>query len=197
MSVSADDPRCPECGEPIGMTSAYCIHCSADLTEDRERTDTDADWDPTSRPSSPQAPSPTEDTAGGGSLLDPDGLLDTLLTVVVGLIGGVVISLFVWFAVTSVVSFGLGAAVGVLVWLGATAKLFRCRTVQEAVSKAAYGIAIAMMLVPLIVFSSTWDPGTRGQDFVILAVICAVPAAIAGSVGFIAARFVPESGSDG
>ena len=27
-----DDPRCPECGEPIGQTATYCMHCSADLT---------------------------------------------------------------------------------------------------------------------------------------------------------------------
>lgn len=177
------------------MTSAYCIHCSADLTEDRERTDTD-EKNPTSRPSSPQAPSPAEDTAGGGSLLDPDGLLNTLLTIVVGLIGGIVIGLLGWFAVSSVLSIGLGIVAGVFVWLGATAKLVRCRTVQEAVSKASYGVAIGIMLVPLIVFDPSWDAGTRAQDFVILAVICAFPAAIVGIVGFLAARFVPESDPD-
>ena len=30
--MSDADPHCPECGEPIGQTATYCMHCSADLT---------------------------------------------------------------------------------------------------------------------------------------------------------------------
>ena len=47
MSDAAEDPRCPECGGPIGVTATYCMHCSADLTEEREAADTDDDgaWD--------------------------------------------------------------------------------------------------------------------------------------------------------
>jgi hypothetical protein len=43
----ADDPRCPECGEPIGMTATYCMHCSADLTDEQAAADSDGDdaWD--------------------------------------------------------------------------------------------------------------------------------------------------------
>jgi len=33
--VSEEDLVCPECGGPIGQTSTYCLHCSADLTEYR------------------------------------------------------------------------------------------------------------------------------------------------------------------
>ncbi|MFC6952644.1 hypothetical protein [Halorubellus litoreus] len=25
------DPRCPECGEPVGLTSTYCMHCDAEF----------------------------------------------------------------------------------------------------------------------------------------------------------------------
>ena len=39
--MSNDDPRCPECGEPIGQTTTYCMHCSADLTERGETADSD------------------------------------------------------------------------------------------------------------------------------------------------------------
>jgi len=47
VSDAAEDPRCPECGGPIGVTATYCMHCSADLTEEREAADTDDDgaWD--------------------------------------------------------------------------------------------------------------------------------------------------------
>lgn len=41
-----DDLVCPECGGPIGTTSAYCMHCSADLT-DRHPTRDDVETHPT------------------------------------------------------------------------------------------------------------------------------------------------------
>jgi hypothetical protein len=43
VSVADDDPVCPECGGPIGMTSTYCMHCSADLTDLRERRENGSD----------------------------------------------------------------------------------------------------------------------------------------------------------
>ena len=97
------DPRCPECGEPIGSTAAYCMHCSADPTEERERADTNDDgvWDAFDRygsadaadgSSSTAATSAATDTAeGDGGLLDPEGFVDDTLTVVVGLGGGFVV----------------------------------------------------------------------------------------------------------
>lgn len=140
--VNADDPHCPECGGVIGMTAAYCMHCSADLTEERERVDVDNDEDrnDTSSPSpTSRASDPTKDTAASdGPLLDPDGLLDNSLTVVVGIIGGFIIGFIGWFAATSifsiiieilstnlellrlVVSVVLGLGSGIVVWLGAT-----------------------------------------------------------------------------
>jgi hypothetical protein len=39
----ADDPRCPECGEPIGATATYCMHCSSDLPMDDSADVSDAD----------------------------------------------------------------------------------------------------------------------------------------------------------
>ncbi|QGX93981.1 hypothetical protein EI982_03895 [Haloplanus rallus] len=47
MSDSTADPRCPNCGGPIGRTATYCMHCSADLTEERAAADADDDgvWD--------------------------------------------------------------------------------------------------------------------------------------------------------
>ena len=45
--MSDADPRCPECGGPIGETATYCMHCSADLSDERSAADADRDgaWD--------------------------------------------------------------------------------------------------------------------------------------------------------
>lgn len=131
------------------------------------------------------------ETEDDESLLDPDGILNELLTVVVSITGGFVIGLIESFVVATLLFFNLGIVVGVLVWLGATVYLVRRRTVQEAISKAAYGIAIASMSVSLIAFSPGWDDtGSQALTFVILVVICTIPTGI----GLLAARFVPRSG---
>ncbi|EMA54589.1 zinc ribbon domain-containing protein [Halococcus thailandensis] len=197
-TVDAPDPRCPECGEPIGMTSAFCMYCSADLTEYSEDTilGTDEQRDDTQRSSPPHASTPIENTTTGERpLLDPDGAGSTFLTVVVGLVGGFVIGVLLLVFVTGMLSATLGIATGFLVWLGTTIYFARRRTVQEAVSKAAYGIALALLLYALIPFSSTWEANslsTRLTDFVGLLVILAIPVAVVAGVGYLAGRYVPE-----
>lgn len=201
--VSSDDPRCPECGEPIGITAAYCMHCSADLTEERKRaTGDDGDWNSTSRPSSPPHGSVSiYDTGKLGELLNVDEILETPVTAGVGLIAGLVIGTIEFMVVIGIISFGstgilslgVGFAASILVGFGTTAYLVRQQTVQEAVSKSAYAIAIAIMSFPLIVFNPTWDTetGVVFLDFVILEVICAFPAAIVCGLGFLTTRFIP------
>lgn len=196
-TVDAPDPRCPECGEPIGMTSAFCMYCSADLTEYSEDTilGTDEQRDDTQRSSPPHASTPIENTTSGAQLLDPDGAGSTFLTAVVGLVGGFVIGVLLLVFVTGMLSATLGIATGFLVWLGTTIYFARRRTVQEAVSRAAYGIALALLLYALIPFSSTWEANslsTRLTDFVGLLVILAIPVAIVAGVGYLAGRYVPE-----
>jgi len=62
MSDAADDPRCPECGGSIGQTATYCMHCSADLTDERAAADADGDgaWDRTDA-----APTSSQESAAG------------------------------------------------------------------------------------------------------------------------------------
>jgi len=43
--VSTEDPRCPECGEKIGTRATYCMHCSADLSDEQDAADIDGDGD--------------------------------------------------------------------------------------------------------------------------------------------------------
>jgi hypothetical protein len=218
VSDAAEDPRCPECGGPIGVTATYCMHCSADLTEEREAADTDDDgaWDEpgtgetgagtgeegagTDAPGTAAGPSTGGVEAGGGSgeLLDDDGLVDNTLTVLIGLAGGVVVGLVGTGVLLAVTGSGSAVLFGLVVWLGSTAYLVRRGTVQEAVSKGGYVVAAVLLLVPLVAVSPVVDVegGLEGRigGFVVLLVLVAVPAGIAAAVGFVASRFVPDGG---
>ena len=197
-TVNAPDPRCPECGEPIGMTSAFCMYCSADLTDYSEDAilGTDEQRGDTQQPSPSHASTPTENTTTGEQpLLDSDRARNTFLTAGVGLVGGFIVGVLLLIFVTGMLSATLGIATGFLVWLGTTIYFAKRRTVQEAVSKAAYGIAVTLLLYALIPFSSTWEANsmsTRLTDFVGLLVILAIPVAIVTGVGRLAGRYVPE-----
>jgi len=206
------DPRCPECGEPIGVTATYCMHCSADLTEEQAAADADGDgtWDADEAPSLGDV---VEETVGGGGagsstgdasdgqLLDPDGLVDNALTILVGIVGGAIAGLVGTIVLGVVTNSGYGVLFGILAWLVTTAYLVRQRTVQGAVSKSGYAIALVLLLVPLIALSPfvNIDGGLseRGGLFVVLLVSVGVPAAIAAAVGWVAGRFVPDEPGDG
>ncbi|MFB6205542.1 MAG: zinc ribbon domain-containing protein [Haloglomus sp.] len=200
------DPRCPECGEPIGATATYCMHCSADLTDERAASDTDDDgtWDANEASSLGDV----IDGAGGtgtaneggsdSQLLDPDGLVDNALTVLAGIVGGAVAGLVGTIVLGVVTNSGYGVLFGIIAWLVTTAYLVRQRTVQGAVSKSGYAIALVLLLVPLVAFSPvTTVDGGRGELFVVLLVFVLVPAGIAAVVGWVAGQFVPdESAAD-
>jgi len=291
VTQADDDPRCPECGEPIGQTATYCMHCSADLTAELEAADSDDDgsWDESSGGSGGWSSGKSSDNSeygtpsaidtetadvktgstGGGFLaslgidgllesfsiggsggddsgptggtgesgasqhvagatsseevttgsgvdtgasragttgsgastgtsdqiLDPDGLVDNTLTVVVGILAGIFVGFVgttVFLAVTGSI---WGLLFGVVVWLGSTAHLVRQRTVQGAVSRGAYAVAIVLLLVPVVTLSPTLSAdgvGDRLGGFLALLVFMAVPALVAAAVGFVAGRFVPD-----
>jgi len=223
MSIDPEDPHCPECGEPIGQTATYCMHCSADLTEERAAADADEDgvWDGAevqpdetgtgsgagaieSGDSSVDSPSPSSEAGGGSTpaddqLLDPDGVVDNTLTAVVGIGIGLVVG-----AVGTTVLLALTGSVwallfGLCVWLGSTVYLARRRTVQDAIAKGGYTAAVVLLVVPVIAFSPLMDVEGgvegRGSAFLALFVFVAVPAGIAAVIGWVASRFAP--GADG
>lgn len=227
MSDAPADPRCPECGEPIGQRATYCMHCSADLTEERSAADGDGDgaWDggdatasgtpPVETGSASPAPESTgtgsadgqtiddesvyfEESAGdgGGQLLDPDGIMDNTLTVLVGIAGGFLTGVVGTFVVLAITGSGWGLLVGIVAWLGATAWLVRRRTVQGAVAGSGYAIAVVLLLVPLTAFSPavSVDGGLadRVGTFVGIFILVAIPAAVAVGIGLVASRYVPE-----
>lgn len=222
MRDASDGPVCPECGEPIGQTATYCMHCSTDLTEERNAADANENgvWDGAeiepragSTSGDPDAASP-----GGGNgvvgdvgrwtgtggrsvdrsagLLDPDGLVDNSLTVVVGIAGGLVVGIVGTVVLAAVTGSGIGLLFGVAAWLGATAYLVRRRTVQAAVSGSGYAVAAVLLLVPFVAVSPVVEVegGIEGRvtGFLVLLVFVAVPAGVAAGVGYVAAQFVPD-----
>lgn len=198
MSHAPSDPRCPECGGAIGVTATYCMHCSADLREERRANDANEDgvWDSTTTAEStpPTTGDPSEDRDAG--LLDPDGIVDDSLTVVVGLLGGIVVGIVGTVVLGVVTGSGLGVAFGVVAWLVSTAYLVRQRTVQGAISKSSYATALVLLTVPLVAVSPVVDVdgglAGRGGLFVVLLIFVFVPAGIAAAIGWIAGRFVPD-----
>lgn len=194
--MSAADPRCPECGGPIGQTATYRMHCSADRTEERAAADVDdGGWDRTTGTGSPGGSSVAAER--GEPLLDPAGPVDDTLTVLVGIVGGLLVGVVGTFVLLVVTGSGWALGLGLVAWLGATAYLVRRRTVQGAVAKSGYALAAVLLSVPVIALSPVVDVdgglAARGGLFVVLLLFAVVPAAIAAVVGWVASRFVQES----
>ncbi|MFD1564076.1 zinc ribbon domain-containing protein [Haloarchaeobius amylolyticus] len=202
MSEGPLDLHCPECGEPVGQTATYCMHCWADLptdsttadyaTERRSAASTDADSFATRGETDAFADDDSE------RLLDPDGLVDNTLTVLVGIAGGLAVGIVETLVLLILTESGWILLVGPAVWLGATGYLVRCRTVQEAIAKTCYAVALVLLSVPLIAFGPgvTVDGGAGGAFFGLLLLV-AIPAAIAAAIGWVASRFVPTAPVDG
>jgi hypothetical protein len=197
------DPRCPECGEPIGQRATYCMHCSTDLTEERAAADVDEDgvWDQSETASATSGHTSADSgvaTVEGESeqLLAPDGIVDNTLTVVVGVAGGVLVGVVGTIVLLAVTGSGWAVVLGLLAWLGSTAYLVRRRTVQGAVAKTGYAVAVVLLLTPVVAFSPAMSVdggiGARGGTFFVLLLFVAIPAGVAAAVGWVASQFVPD-----
>jgi len=234
-SGSNDDPRCPECGEPVGVTSTYCMHCGAEF-EENERLDDSADITDTDDVSLEDAPGETEripdvgddspEVAGGGDTgrggsdgtgpaggagtstmdrvvdgfrrgLGPDGFIDDSLTVLLGLVAGVVIGFGTLFVVGITTGSAVSALVGLAAWLLSTVVIARQRTVLGALRLSCYAVAALLLLGPVAALSpevgvdgGVWD---RIVLFVIAEVAVAIPAAIIAVIGYAAGKARPDS----
>lgn len=218
MSIDEADPRCPECGEPIGQTATYCMHCSADLTDYQETVEDDElSWDGTDGESGDDGTTTTDavtesasgvaDAAGigteDGQILDPDGFVDNTLTVIVGILGGIVVGFVGTIVLVALTESGWALLFGLIAWLGSTAYLVRRRTVQGAVSKTGYAVALVLLLVPVIALSPVLqiDGGLerRGEFFGAMLLFVLIPALFSAGIGWVAGKFVPENrgGSEG
>lgn len=177
------------------MRATECLHCGADLSNTT----------PIPGPAD-TGDSPTTDaservsTARGTPVehpLDPEGVMDNTLTVLVGIIGGLIIGIIGTVVLLFVTQSAWGVALGFAAWLGATAYLVRRRYLMDTVSKTAYGIAVVLLAVPLIAIVFEGDLATRGTGAVVLLVVVAIPAGISGAIGWYTSRYVPETKSVG
>jgi hypothetical protein len=192
------------------------MHCSADLSDEKAAADTNDDgtWDrgagsgedaadnsgdsePTYDPLEDAGGDATATAGTGGQVLDPDGIVDNTLTVVVGILGGIVVGIVATITLAIVTESLWGVLLGIVAWLGSTGYLVRRRTVQGAVEKSGYAAAVVLLLIPLVAFSplASVEGGLtgRGSFFLAALVVVSVPAIIAAVVGWVAGRFAPDS----
>ena len=191
------------------------MHCSADLSDEKAAADANDDgtWDEAAGGSDGSADDsgdseptydPLEDAGGdaaattdtGGQVLDPDGIVDNTLTVIVGILGGIVVRIVATVTLAIVTESLWGVLLGIVAWLGSTGYLVRRRTVQGAVEKSGYAAAVVLLLIPLVAFSplASVEGGLtgRGSFFLAALVVVSVPAIIAAVVGWVAGRFAPD-----
>jgi len=207
-----DDPRCPECGGPVGPTATYCMHCSADLadsgpvapeelssgTGDAETgaTGTAGETGAGGEGSDPMNVSTATSTPAEHPI-DPDGVMDNTLTVIVGILGGLVIGVLGSFVLLVLFESGWSVLLGLAAWLGATAYLVRRRFVLDAVSKGAYGVALVLLSLPLIALRFNEGLVENVAILVLLLFFALFPAGIAAGIGWFASRYVPENAGGG
>lgn len=199
LSGGLDDPRCPDCGGPVGPAATYCLHCSADLTG---RGPVDAAELPGEGGTAGGERAVMDvSTAAGTSAehpLDPDGVVDNTLTVLVGIVGGLVVGLVGTVVLLFLTGSGWALLAGLVGWLGATAYLVRRRYVMDAVAKSAYGLALVLLAAPLGALTLEAGLLERGTVFLALLFAVGIPAAVVAGVGWVAARFVPgDAGTEG
>jgi len=175
-----------------------------------DQTDSDLEWGsddtgdgvPEWSGGDPSAPS-DETTASrsdtDGPLLDPESAVDDTLTAVTGILAGLVIGLVGTFTLLfASANAAVGLGLGLVAWLGSPAYLVRRRSVVGAISHGAYGVAIVLLLVPLMMLSPAIDStgvGDRVVGFLSLLVGVGIPAGIAAAVGFVVSRFDPAEGA--
>lgn len=200
MTADVVDPRCPECGGPTGADATYCIHCSAEFDPSEIVDASEQPLDDTSTTAGRHNPVSNVQTASGSSgtaehPLDPEGAVDNTLTVIVGIVGGIVIGLLGLLVLLGTTGSGWSIPIGFIGWLLVTAYLVRRRYVMDAVAKSGYGIALTLLLLPLIMVSPATSAGLgltdRAVSFVAVLLIVAIPAGVLAAISWFASRYVP------
>jgi hypothetical protein len=130
-------------------------------------------------------------------LLDPEGLADNALTLVVAILGGLLIGFVSLFAfLFSLGVFGL--LVALVAWLGSTVYLASRHTVFGAVRYGAYALACLLLLIPVGIAVAI--DGAILERIVVL-VMAGVPvgivAIVIGGVGYLVGLGAPEDTDPG
>lgn len=196
----SSDPRCPACGGPVGTTATYCMRCDAEFEQPVGAESEGTAMGNAARNGNSERFPEAIATIEGLDFLDrwlaPDGWLDDSLTVVVGVVAGVVVG-FLTLLVGGVLAGGtVGGLGGLVAWIGATSYLARRRTIFGAVHGACYAVAGLLVLVPLIAFTDATTGGTvagRVILFVVGELVFGLVAAFLFGVGYVAGKRRPDS----
>jgi hypothetical protein len=157
--MSARDD-CPACGASLPVTARYCSQCGAELADPGLAGDA-------SGGAGAEAGAGAGTGTGGRWPLDPDGVADDSLTLlvaagvaaVVGVVNGVTALLTVYEGWALLV-----APVAMVVVAG---YLARRRTAGVALAHGLYALAATVALVPLVAFSPGWEGGDPGGTLVL------------------------------
>jgi len=188
--TQARDPVCPECGEGVGSTSTYCMHCDAEFDAPATRTaasagggDAASGSKRSDAASADATPNAVVDYGTTGEGYDGDHPLDGAARVV-GLALTVLLGLAATF--TLVIAFAQRASIWLplaLLALAGTAALcvhvWRLPTGRGALARALYLDAAGLVVVP-VAFGLLAD----ADDSVTVGVILAV---VFGGIGVVAA----------
>jgi hypothetical protein len=144
--------------------------------------------DPTTRSGATTGSDATGESEG---LLDPEGLADNALTLVVAVFAGLLIGFVSLFAF----AFSLGAfgfLLALVAWLGSTVYLASRHTVFGAVRYGAYGLAVLLVLMPV---GFAVAAGGSVTETVVLLVMFSVPfgivAIVVGGIGYLVGLGAP------
>lgn len=201
--MTPDDPQCPECGAPVGATASFCRRCEADL--DGTGTIETAVVDLGGGPRADDGPgadagsgasagvergkghastttgagTPERSADGDGGWFRPDGLLDDVSTAAVGIVGGLVVGLLAMVLVLFATGSPWGFLVGPVCWVGVGLHVGWTRSVFDAVRKACYLVAPALVALPLLWFGEAPQGGSFGGRLVAFAISEAVVVPVA------------------
>ena len=150
-----DDPRCSACDGPVSATALYCLHCGADLDDEPPGST------PNERATRPTASPDVTANSAADRRLDPDGLLDGSLTLLVGLGGGAIVGVLTFLLVGIATQSGGSIVPAGLAWLAGTGYFATRERVGEALKYGCYAVALLLVLLPVISFA----PAVKGGNF--------------------------------
>lgn len=206
--MSSDDgPHCPECGEPVSATADYCMHCYADFPDvGVSETGGSSHSDPANTPESETGDGIADDSPSTASsqpsskdhdgIIDPEGAVDNVLTILVAIGGSIVVGFVGLIALLVITGSAWAFPIGFFAWLGGLAYLARQYSVQETIAKTFYAAAAVLLSMPLVAVSPavTVEGGLpdRVVTFVAILLSVGVPAGVLGGIGYGIMQFAPE-----
>jgi hypothetical protein len=150
------DSRCPECGDPVGKTASYCMHCDAEFDTPVAGGDSEkrAGDDPTDDTETAVSDDTYETTLTTweqrlSRWLGPDGWIDNSLTIVIAIGVGFLLGPLAAIVLALLTGSLWSIVVGFVVLIGATAFLANQRTVYGTVRGGCFSVSALLVILPV------------------------------------------------